>query len=473
MFDQLVRYSARFTPLAIAVSNGSEHVSYRELDGAIDRIAAALAGQGVDSSARVGIAVRDTYRHLLLVLGCARLGTATVSLAGHMARPMAALAGATLLIADEAALEPAVLADAGWFAQANAGTATPPSVTIDPQALGRVQLSSGSTGEPKAVGMSWALLDRRIEHNWTRHFGYERMLSLVGPESGSLPLFLWVWARGGCVLIGSPDPHVLARSLPLLQPTGLLAAPSQLAVLLDALPPEATPLPGLQVAVASARAAMSLRDRVALRLGTVNVTYASTEAGVVANAFAASLPRAEAAGWVTPWSEVEIVDDTNVPLPHGTSGRIRLRGVDVVSAYLGGAGDDRFRDGWFYPGDIGSLGADGMLFVDGREDEVMNLGGEKYLPHMLEEPVRSVSGVADVAAFALADAHGVEQPWLAVVRDGEIAEDGIARALGHLRLPQVRIAWIDALPRTPLGKVRREALREGARRLSDGRDAGI
>lgn len=466
MFDRLVRFSARMSPLAIAVSNGAEHIDYRAFDRTIDQVAAALDRDGIAGPALIGISVRDTYRHLLLVLGCARRGVPTVSLVPEMAQPMAALTGARLL-SDDPAHAPDLLVDAAWLAEASEQqdfALTP--VTIDPEALGRVQLSSGSTGEPKAVGMSWALMDRRIEHTWTRNFGYERLLSLVGPESGSLPLFLWCWAKGGTVLFGSSDPALLARSLPVLQPTGMLAAPAQLAVVLDALPAEATPLPGLQIAIGGAHAAPALRERAALRLGTVNVTYASTEAGVCTNGFAASLDSSTAVGWITPWTEIEIVDEADQVLPLGSDGRVRMRGSDVVSGYLGAAQDDRFRDGWFYSGDIGAMRADGMLSIAGREDEVMNFGGQKFLPGALETPVLGVAGVSAAAAFALEDGDGVAQPWLAIVRDGEIDEAAIGRALVIPELPPVRIAYIEALPFTPLGKVRREVLKDAARQLA-------
>ncbi len=469
MFDRLVRFSARMTPLAIAVSNGTEHISYRDFDRAIDAAAAALDAGDISGPALVGISLRDTYRHLLLVLACARRGIPTVSLLPEMARPMAALTRATALLSEDTTLAPDLLVDASWFASALDGSDMPAPVLIDAEALGRVQLSSGSTGEPKAVGMSWALMDRRIEHTWTRNFGYERLLSLVGPESGALPLFLWCWARGGTVLFASPDPAQLVRALPILQPTGMLAAPAQLALVLDALPAEATPLPGLQIAIGGAHAPRKLRERAALRLGTVNVTYASTEAGVCTNGFAASLGSEAAVGWITPWSEIEVVDTQNVPLPNGTMGRIRVRGGDVAQGYLGVTQDDRFHDGWFYPGDIGTVRADGMLEIEGREDEVMNLGGQKFLPAALENPVLAVAGVAAAAAFALEDENGVLQPWLAIVCDGETSEREIGDALAIPELPPVRVAYIDALPLTPLGKVRREVLKDAARQLQTAR----
>jgi acyl-coenzyme A synthetase/AMP-(fatty) acid ligase len=63
-------------------------------------------------------------------------------------------------------------------------------------------------------------------------------------------------------------------------------------------------------------------------------------------------------------------------------------------------------------------------------------------------------------------AHGGHQPWLAIVRDGEVDQAAIAQALAPLAgLPTVKVAWIEAIPRTPMGKARREELRAAARRL--------
>ena len=80
---------------------------------------------------------------------------------------------------------------------------------------------------------------------------------------------------------------------------------------------------------------------------------------------------------------------------------MRIAGVGVVGGYRDGEPTPAFRDGWFYPGDLGSLAPDGLLRIAGRADEVINLGGEKISPETLEEQVRLIHGVADVAAFAL------------------------------------------------------------------------
>lgn len=469
MFDRLIRFSARLEPLAIAVSSGTEHLNYRDFDRVIDKVASALARCGVGAPALVGVSIRDTYRHLLIVLGCARLGVATVSLVPDAAEAMRRVANVSIMLGDASAMEPDLLIDTEWLADAISAEHRPVGLpAIDPKALSRVELSSGTIGELGPVGLSWALMDRRIEHSWMRTFGYDRLLCLIGPESGSLPVYLGCWARGGCVLFGSSDPHILARSLPTLRPTGMLVAPAQLALVLDALPEEAAPLAGLHVAIAGERASAALYQRATLRLGTVNVIYGSIEAGVCANAFSATLKGEGSVGWVTPWTAIEVVDENDRPRPASMSGRIRVRGPDVVDGDFGLAGkaSERFRDGWFYPGDIGALTVDGMLSIEGREDEVMHVGGQIFLPQALENPVLRVPGVVDAAAFAVAASDGNQQPWLAIVRDADLKKEAIGQALALPDLPPVRIAWIDAIPRTALGRIWREALREAARKLT-------
>lgn len=58
------------------------------------------------------------------------------------------------------------------------------------------------------------MMNRRVQHTWMRPKAVNRMLSLVGPASGSLPLFLATFARGGCNLFGPAEPRALAHSLP-------------------------------------------------------------------------------------------------------------------------------------------------------------------------------------------------------------------------------------------------------------------
>lgn len=151
-------------------------------------------------------------------------------------------------------------------------------------------------------------------------------------------------------------------------------------------------------------------------------------------------------------------------VPPGEQGEIRIRSDRIAEGYLGDeeASARVFRNGWVYPGDLGRRLPDGMLVIDGRVDERMNIGGVKVLPNRLEDAALEHPGVRDCAAFALPDAAGQDECWLAVV-----AAEGLTRQslVDHLdrqggRLPAVRFVWIDEIPRNAMGKIERAILRD-------------
>jgi long-chain acyl-CoA synthetase len=161
---------------------------------------------------------------------------------------------------------------------------------------------------------------------------------------------------------------------------------------------------------------------------------------------------------------VEVVDPAGAPLPQGIQGEIRLSGERVARTYVGAPKESAaaFRDGGFYPGDLGRLLPGDLLVIDGRVDDRMNLGGFKFLPGPLDEEALSCPGVVDAAAFAAPDADGLDECWLAVVR-GEGFERG--RLVDQLArhgngFPTVRFAWTEEIPRNAMGKVDRRRLRD-------------
>ena len=89
----------------------------------------------------------------------------------------------------------------------------------------------------------------------------------------------------------------------------------------------------------------------------------------------------EVAGRPLPGVELEVVDAEDRPQPPGCGGAIRLRAPGMAEGYLDNPQQtaQRFRDGWFYPGDIARWEPDGVLRLLGRADDVVNLGGFKLV----------------------------------------------------------------------------------------------
>jgi len=481
MFDRFIEFFAELTPQELAISTLSGHVTYSEFDANIDRFVAALSEHDPPRPGLVAVCIADRYVHWLVLAALARLGVTTASYLAMQRQQAEPMFAPELVITDEPeqpgddARPRLVRVTPTWLAEVEARPAAKqPRPHIDPDGLARIMTSSGTTGTPKKFGMTWRCVENRIMHAATiGMMKGARSLSLIGPEFYPYPAAFLDWGRGATVLFGPNDPMELARSLTRLRPSLMALAPIQLRAVLDCLPPGFRALPDLTLGVAGSHTPRALRDETRKRLApNLLIVYMATEAGLMAVSPDTGHDDADV-GLPSPWTELQIVDDAGHSVPPGALGAIRLRGPDITAGYIDDpeANARFFRDGWFYPGDVGSRSADGRLRVEGRLDEVMNFGGAKFMPHVVEAPVLACAGVRDAGLFTLPDASGFDMPWIAVVRDETLVERDIAEALMIPGLPPVHVVWIDAIPRSGLGKVQRDQLQAAARRHGHGASA--
>ena len=142
--------------------------------------------------------------------------------------------------------------------------------------------------------------------------------------------------------------------------------------------------------------------------------------------------------------DLAIVDEGGEPVAAGTEGYIRMRRENVVAEaeYLNtdGAGGERFDDGWFYPGDLGYLDADGMLVISGRDDNVINIGGNKFSIEVIESEIEAKENCRCAVIRGNGDDDG-EDLALVVSADGKVAPQRIARFAGK-RFPRLEFAAI-------------------------------
>lgn len=194
------------------------------------------------------------------------------------------------------------------------------------------------------------------------------------------------------------------------------------------------------------------------------VRYASTESGAISMAGPGEHDEAESVGRPLPGVELQIVDAEGRVLPAGETGRIRLRAPGVATGYLDGGEQtaSRFRDGWFWPGDVGVLRVDGSLIVQGRQDDMMILNGINIFPGEIERVLERHPAVRVAAALPLqSTVHGqipvaaVELIEEASVTPGELQR--FAREHLALRAPR-RVIILPNLPRNSQGKILRREI---------------
>lgn len=235
------------------------------------------------------------------------------------------------------------------------------------------------------------------------------------------------------------------------------ARSAQIAALVDALATEGTKVPALRVIQFAGSILPSPVAAAARRItgAEIHNLYGSTETGTVATRYEDSDDPFDA-GHVADGAEIRIVDGDGRPVPAGTTGTIQYRRPFQATEYFRDpeATARAFRDGWFLPGDLGTLSADGRLRLEGRASEIVNAGGVKIDPARLDAAVAGLPGIRDAAGFAVVNRLGLTEIALAVVPGAGFDAEALVRRLrANLGSAAPTVLFtVDAIPRNRLGK---------------------
>ncbi len=177
--------------------------------------------------------------------------------------------------------------------------------------------------------------------------------------------------------------------------------------------------------------------------------------------------RLAAAGQPVPGVDLRIVDDAGREVAVGTAGEVAVRGPNVTPGYLGlpDVNAETFRGGWFHTGDVGRLDPDGFLYLLDRKKDLIVTGGENVYSAEVEAALYEHAGVAEAAVIAVPDpVYGeavfaviVPKPGSALTDSGLVAH--CRSRIGGYKIPR-RFAFVDALPKSALGKVLKAELRQ-------------
>ncbi len=166
-------------------------------------------------------------------------------------------------------------------------------------------------------------------------------------------------------------------------------------------------------------------------------------------------------------TEIAVIDRERRFLPPGAQGEVVVRGASITPGYLANpvANAESFFDGWFRTGDIGVID-DGYLRLEGRLKEMILRGGENISPLEVEHVLLAHPAVSDAVCFGIADEKYGELVGAAVTLSGAADErvliDHCREHLAAYKVPE-RVYVLDAIPRTPTGKVQRRRVAESLR----------
>lgn len=165
-------------------------------------------------------------------------------------------------------------------------------------------------------------------------------------------------------------------------------------------------------------------------------------------------------GW-----QVKIVDEAGTPVASGEVGELCVSGPGVMTCYYKDekATDEVLRDGWLYTGDMATEDEDGFIYLVDRKKDVIISGGENLYPVQIENFIRKMDAVKDVAVIGLPDARlGEAAAAIIEVKEGfSLTEAEVVEFCEDLpRYKRPRHIIFADIPRNPTGKIEKPKLRD-------------
>jgi 2,3-dihydroxybenzoate-AMP ligase len=471
MTADYVAYHAADRPDAVAVIHDGRTISFAQFREDIRRAMRAVRELGPSRGGSIAVGADNLYLHWLLLLACEQLGIAAASfLSGDALNCIPLLASVDLAVAEPECPIPAAKRRhaltrpwiQGVLARANEGEE--PALPKTPDDPVRIVQTSGTTGANKRF-----LITRRMHDSlnvqWRWVFGLDHRCRYLQ----TLPLVVRATYDLGSACLRSGGTLVLESRMGTIEAltahsiTHAILLPVQLGGTMDHLAPDFAKPRELTIVSFGAAVSPTLREKVTARLATsLCDLYGTVEVAAVSTIWR---PDTDGFGTLLPQVQAEAVDDRDEPVPLGEMGRIRLKAAGMSEGYI----DDPettarlFRDGWFYPGDVGVIRPGRQLKIFGRADDLLNIGGQKFLPAVLEAWLLGQETAGDVGVCSLPNADGIEELCIAVAHVGHDDEELMSRiqhALRHVQVGRFHVVRLDRIPRFENGKLRRKLLRE-------------
>lgn len=475
---QGLRLNAQSRPSQTAIIHGDREISYQALDDTVRRTAAWLAKQGVRRGDVVGVALADTAEHLILIYALATLGAIMLPVdyrwtVGEQER-VAEYFRAKIVLLESGAqwndVTPAIRCDEAWREGVRLSE---PADDIEQgdQLPFLLSLSSGTTGMAKGPLVTHQQFLRRFWAHWI-NLGLNAQSRYVSATplyfGGGRTFALSQIFSGGTVCLFPPPyrPEDLVREVRLRSATALFLVPTLLRRLLALEAPDGRLMPSLTLLLSSG-SPLHAEERLAIRRKiTPNFfeMYATTEGGGVSLLTPEDqLVHGDSVGRTMFAVEVQVVDEDNRELAPGETGILRYRSPGCATEFFGDpvATAEMFKDGWFYPGDLGARNEKGYLFLKGRRKDMIIRGGVNIYPTEIEETLLGHDGVVEAAVVGLPSVEMGEEVGAFVVRSTDLSAEELTelcrRRLAPYKVPR-RIYFIDDMPKNSAGKIIKPAL---------------
>ncbi len=496
----LARAQARGDRPALIDSVTGRTITYAQLPDLVDRAAAGLARLGLRKGDVCAILSPNTPEYPIAMLAIAQLGAISTTasplytkadLGRHLTDSRArmlitstSLANTWAAVAAEAGLEHVITFEstsgpATGFSELLEGPPAHTRVSIDPTDIVTLPYSSGTTGLPKGV----MLTHRNLVANFLQLDAANHYLHDCDTTIAFLPFFhiygmvvialLGLWSGATLVVMPRFDLETYLHLVEYHHATVLHVVPPVVVALAKHPSVERRDFSSIRKLFSGAAPlGASTIEQCARRINcVVQQGYGLTETSPATHVTSdePSKNNCGSVGQLVSNTECRVVDPaTGADVATGEDGEIWVRGPQVMRGYLNCPDATRATidaDGWLHTGDIGHADPDGNFHVVDRLKELIKYKGMQVAPAELEALLLTHPAIADAAVVPLKDEEAGEIPRAFIVLKGPATADEVIafvaeRVAAYKKIR--RVDFIDAIPKSPSGKILRRLLRDVA-----------
>ena len=454
--------------------------SYADLADRVKAQSTVLNQNGIGCGDLVGLCMLDCAEHIAAMFALARVGAIMLPMDNRWSKDekkrfINHFQPKTVIIDDAEKLENVqVLNSETYFLQAEEANPklAPQPINSDDMPL-LISLSSGTTGRPKGPAITHQqMINRFINQTVSLSFDWYDRFMVATPLyfGGGRTFALSYLYLGGTIVLFPPPyrPEELVGAMKRFQPSSLFLVPTLLRRMLSLKDQDLKPFSKLRILISSGSPIFSEECAEICNRLTPNFFeyYASTEGGGITVLAPHERPNHQTSvGRPAFRVEIQVVNNDHQPVAAGEVGKIRYRGPGVANGFFRDedTNSESFREGWFYPGDMGELDDEGFLSLRGRSKDMIIRGGANIYPVEVEQTISQIKGVRDVAVVGVPHKEMGEELVAVLVADHGITEELILEncldRLAPYKVPR-RIQFVNELPRNSSGKILKSTIVE-------------
>lgn len=483
----------------VAIVHGDRELRYEEFADRIGRLANGLQERGVVRGDRVAYLGNNHPDFLTTLFACGTLGAIFVPLNTRLAprelEYMIEDSGARVLVVHEelrelaraaawsSGIERRIVVDGAPEVPAvealedvlAAASAVPPEVDVSLDDPAIILYTSGTTGRPKGAvlthgNLTWNTLNVLVDYDVTsdeRSLMIAPMFHVASLGMGALPTLL----KGGTLVLQEKvDPGAVLAAIQRHRVTSLSGVPTTFQMLAEHPDWVATDLSSIRkLTCGGSSVPLRVIDAYEERGLHFSSGYGMTETspGATSIPYRTAREHLGSSGLPHFFTEVRIVGADGDQADPGETGEIEISGPNVMKEYWlrPDATRDAHHGEWLRSGDLGHVDEQGYLVVTDRLKDMIISGAENIYPAEVEQMIMELPEISSVAVVGIPDERWGEVPVaLVVLAEGAcLGADAVREHLGgrlaKYKIPR-RVEFVDDLPRTASGKVRKADLRE-------------